>query len=202
MGLVQKGTLVVFYIRMPRETERHQRRERRTQEYPASNQPLIAGEGEKVKGKHPLLYRREKDDDKRSNIPYPHLLLELKFLGHGVQRCRKSSCVYRHPQVCRNYKSGNRCIHGNNCLYRHAEGENKPSKRSKSESTQGAVPILKEKIQGCVLQCSAPKKSIPRKAGQTRLNDSAGHAIKFSGCTWYEVQIRERKGISRRYPKR
>ena len=25
MGLVEKGTLVVFYIRMPRETERHQR---------------------------------------------------------------------------------------------------------------------------------------------------------------------------------
>ena len=61
MGLVQKGTLVVFYIRMPRETERHQRKERRTQEYLASNQPLITSEGDKVKSKHPLLYRREKD---------------------------------------------------------------------------------------------------------------------------------------------
>ena len=40
--------------------------------------------------------------------------------------------------MCRNYKSGNRCIHGNNCLYRHADGEEKPCKRSKSESTQGA----------------------------------------------------------------
>ena len=61
MGLVQKETLVFVYIRMLRETERHQRKERRTQEYPASNQPLITSEGEKVKGKHPLLYRREKD---------------------------------------------------------------------------------------------------------------------------------------------
>ena len=47
--------------------------------------------------------------------------------------------------MCRNYKSGNKCIHGKNCLYRHADGEEKPSKRSKSESTQRAVAILKEK---------------------------------------------------------
>ena len=60
-GLVQKGTLVVLYIRMPRETERHQRKERRIQECLVSNQPLITSEGEKVKSKHPLLYRREKD---------------------------------------------------------------------------------------------------------------------------------------------
>ena len=37
---------------------------------------------------------------------------------------------------------------------------------------------------------------------QTGLNASAGHAMKFSGRTWYEVRIRERKrAISRRYPK-
>ena len=47
------------------------------------------------------------------------------------------------------------------------------------------------------LKISAPKKSILRKAGQTRLNASAGHAKKFSRRTWYEVQIRERKGPSR-----
>ena len=39
MGLVQKVTLVVFYICMPRETERQQRKQWRTQEYLASNQP-------------------------------------------------------------------------------------------------------------------------------------------------------------------
>ena len=100
--------------------------------------------------------------------------------------------------MCRNYKSGNRCIQGNNCLYRHADGEEKPSKRSKSESTRGTVAILtEEKVQGCVSQHSDPKKSFLRKAGQTRLNASAGHAIKFSGRTWYEIQIRERKGPSR-----
>ena len=42
-----------------------------------------------------------------------------------------------------------------------------------------------------------PKKSFLLKVVQTRLNASAGHAIKFSGRTWYEVQFQERKGPSR-----
>ena len=45
----------------------------------------------------------------------------------------------------------------------------------------------------CILKFSA----ILRKVGQTRLNASVGHAFKFSGRTWYEVQIRERNGPSR-----
>ena len=89
-------------------------------------------------------------------------------------RCKRSSCDCRHPPVCRDYKSGNRCIHGDNCLYRHDDGEEKPSKKSKKESTHGAVAILKEKkVQGCVSQNSDPKKSILRNAGQMRLNASA-----------------------------
>ena len=43
------------------ETKRHQRKKRRTQEYLASNQPFITSEGDKVKSKHPLLYKREND---------------------------------------------------------------------------------------------------------------------------------------------
>ena len=35
------------------------------------------------------------------------------------------------------------------------------------------------------------------------MNASAGHARKFSGRTWYEIQIRERKRATwRRYPKK
>ena len=80
------------------------------------------------------------------------------------------------------------------CFWR-ADGEEKPSKRSKRESTQGAVAILKHrKVQGCVSQNSDPKKSILRKAGQVRVNASAGHTIKFSGRTWYEIRIRETEG--------
>ena len=79
MGLVQKGTLVVFYIRMPRETERNQRKERRKQEYLASNQPLITSE--KVKSKHPLLYRGEKDrlTTNARKVSRPDLRLELNW---------------------------------------------------------------------------------------------------------------------------
>ena len=200
LGLVQKVDSCSFLHSHASGTERRQRKERRTQEYLASNQPLITSEGEKVKSKHPLLYRGEEDrlTTNARKVQRPDLRLELKFPCPWGARCRKSSCDYRHPPVCRNHKSGNRCIHGNNCMYRHADGEEKPSKRSKSESTQGAVAILTEKkVQGCVSQNSDPKKSILRKPGQTRLNASAGHALKFSGRTWYEVQNRERKGPSR-----
>ena len=58
-------------------------------------------------------------------------------------KCKRSSCDFRHPPVCRNYKSESRCIYGIDCLCRHADGEEKPSKRSMKESTQGAVAILK-----------------------------------------------------------
>ena len=99
--------------------------------------------------------------------------------------------------MCHNYKSESRCICGSHCLFRHADGEEMPSKRSKRETTQGAVAILKHrKVQGCVSQNSDPKKSIPRKAGQVRVNASAGHTVKFSGRTWYEIRIRETKGPS------
>ena len=80
--------------------------------------------------------RRETLDDLR---------LELKPLVYGGARCKRSSCAFRHPPVCRGYKSGNRCIYGNKCLYRQADGEEKRSKKSRKESTQGEVAILKEK---------------------------------------------------------
>ena len=97
-----------------------------------------------------------------------------------MQDVENRPCDCRHPPVCRNYKSGNCCIHGSYCLYRHADGEETPSKKSKKEGTKGAVAILKEKkkVQGCVSQkYSDPKKSVLRKVGQTRLDASAGHAF-------------------------
>ena len=100
--------------------------------------------------------------------------------------------------MCRNFKSGNRCIHGSNCLYRHADGEEKPGKKSMSESTQGAVAIQKEnKIQGCVSQVQIQRSLFSGKLGERDRTLRQGHAIKFTGRTWYEVQIRERKGPSR-----
>ena len=71
MGLVQKETLVVFHIRVPRETEIHQRKKSRTQENLASNQSRIMSEGGTVKSKYPLFCTDEKrqTDDKRSTSP-------------------------------------------------------------------------------------------------------------------------------------
>ena len=87
MGLVQKENLVFFYIRVPRETERQQRKKMGTQEYLTSNQPWITSRGEKVKGKHPLLYRREKDRPtwKAQQVQRPVLRLEVKFFVYGGQ---------------------------------------------------------------------------------------------------------------------
>ena len=94
-------------------------------------------------------------------------------------------------------------------MFRHADGEKKPRKRSKRErereSTQEPVAILKHrKVQGCVSKNSDPKKSILRKAGQVRLNASAAHTMKFSGRTpGTKCEFgREKKAISRPYPKR
>ena len=53
-------------------------------------------------------------DDKRSTSPEARPATGAQSPCQWGARCRKSSCDYRHPLVCRNYKSGNRCIHGNN----------------------------------------------------------------------------------------
>ena len=138
---------------MPRETERHQRKKWRTQECLASKHPLITSEGEKVKNKHPLLYRREKDrlTTNAWQVRRPDLRLELKFLVYGRTRCWKSSCDYRHPLVCRNYKSGNSCIHGNNiaCIDLLMVRRNQAGGRQ-VRLLKGAVPILREKRSGVV----------------------------------------------------
>ena len=99
---------------------------------------------------------REETDEKRSRSQEagPAIRGKIPCLwgGRGA-RCNISSCGYRHPPVCHRCKSGNGCIYGHCCQYRHADGEEKPSKRSKTESTQGAVAILRQnKVQGCVSQ--------------------------------------------------
>ena len=70
------------------------------------------------------------------------------------------------------------------------------SAKSRNEGTQGAVAILREKkrVQGCVSQNSDPMNSILRKARELGLNALAGHTMKFSGCTWYELNFGKEKG--------
>ena len=61
---------------------------------------------------------KRRTDDKRSKSLEARPATRAKIPCLWGARCRKLSCDYRHPPVCRNYKSGNRCIHGNNCMYR------------------------------------------------------------------------------------
>ena len=114
----------------------------------SSLKPVVDNErGRKGKGQasSSVPMGKGRTDDKRSKNTEARRATGAKIPVLWRARCKRSSCDYRHPPVCRNYKSGNRCIHGSNCLYRHADGEEKPSKKSKKESTQGAVAILKEK---------------------------------------------------------
>ena len=74
--------------------------------------------------------------------------------------------------------------------YRHADGEEKPSKRSKSEST------LKKKVQGCVSQNSAESWANElARFGGTRFTILGTHLVRSSNSG-------KKRAISRRYPKR
>ena len=142
-------------------------------------------------------------DDKRSTSPEARPSTGAKIPCLWGTRCKRSSCDCRHLPVCRNYKSGNRCIHGSDCLYPHAGGE-KPSKKSKNERTHGADAILKEKKKSKVVYLTIQiQRSLLRKTGQTRLNASAGHAIKILRTHLApNSNSGKKRAISRRYPKR
>ena len=68
------------------------------------------------------------------------LRLELKIPCLWRSRWKRSSCDYRHHPVCRGYKSGNRCIYGHRCLFRHADGERKPQREFEKKK------VLKEQV--------------------------------------------------------
>ena len=203
MGLAQEEGLVVFYIRLPRETERLKGKKWRTQEDLALNQPW--GERERVKSKHPLQYRkwRQRLTWKAQKSLEAALRLELKSLVCGA-KCKLSSCNYRHPPVFRNYQSGNRCIHGNHCLFRHADGEEKPSKKSKKESTPGAFAILRDK-KGPTL-CTSKFRS-----KEVYFEESWANEIERFGGTHHKIlrthlvrnsNSGKKRAIWRNYPKR
>ena len=69
------------------------------------------------------------------------------------------------------------------------------SARSRKEGTQGAVAVLREKKSPRLhLKNSDPINSTLRKAGELGLNAPAGHTMKFSGRTWYELIFGKEKG--------
>ena len=93
----------------------------------------ITSKGWKVKDNHPLLYRREKD---RLTWKARHVCdLSKNSLSMGA-RCKRSSCDFRHPPVCRDYKSGNRCINGYRCLRRQADGKRKLQRTLRRDTSE------------------------------------------------------------------
>ena len=95
---------------------------------------------------------RKQTNVKSSTSPKARPATRAKIPCAWWAKCKRSSCDFRHPPVCRNYKSERRCIYGHICSCRNANGEEKCSKMSKKEST-GAVAIQKHgKAQGFVSQ--------------------------------------------------
>ena len=66
---------------------------------------------------------KEQTDEKAWRVQRPVPRQKLKIPCLWLTRWKRSTCNYRHHPVCRGYKSGNRCICGIRCLYRHADGE-------------------------------------------------------------------------------
>ena len=199
MGLVQRESLCSF-LHAPAASNREPAKEKvvRTGEsrlkHAMGNREL---KKKKEQGSSSVPKVTEQTDVKSSGSRETSPATRAKIFCLWGAKCETSSCDYRHPPVCRNYKSGNGCIYGMCCLFRHADSDEKPSKKVEKLGTPGAVAILKEsKVQGCVSHNSDPQKSILWKAGELRANASAGHTIKFSGRTWSQILSRERKGPS------
>ena len=98
--------------------------------------------------------------------------------------------------MCRGYKSGNRCIHGYRCLFRHADGERKPSARSRSRYSRFSCYSdrkTKKRPRLCISRlrsnefCSA-------ESWRIGIERFGGTHLKFSGCTWYKIEFGKEKG--------
>ena len=71
-------------------------------EYGRKDKEQASSSGPKVK---------EQTDVKRSKCREASLANRARIPCLWVAKCKRPSCDYRHPPVCRNYKSGNGCVH-------------------------------------------------------------------------------------------
>ena len=130
----------------------------------------------------------------QGEVPAKKIRILCKFLA----KCKIPSRSYWHPPVCHTHTSQSGCKCCEKCQFRHDSAEETPSKKSKKGSAKGSVALLKKSPNcGCVSQDSYPKKSILQKVRKKGSNASAGHTVKFSGGTWHQIKIRERKGPPR-----
>ena len=90
--------------------------------------------------------------------------------------------------------SGNICICGYRCLFRHAHGERKPSVRSRTRYSKISCYSEREKnVQGCVSQNSDPMNFDSTKIWRIGIERFGGTHLKFFGCTWYKIEFGSKK---------
>ena len=133
MGLVQRKSLVVFYLRMPRATTSRYKKEQYGRVNLASSIPweTVSSKKKREQASPSVPKVTEQTDVKSSGSREASSATRANIPCLWGAKCKISSCDCRHPPVSRNYKSGNGCIHDHRCQHRHADGEEKPSKRSK-----------------------------------------------------------------------
>ena len=177
VGLVQEETPVVFYTRMPRETvtTSWDEAERRKEISPRAR-ILFSIASEDTDWREKLEQSKGQSCDWKLKIP-------LSMVGKMKKIVVWFSNIIPYVVVT---ESGNRSIFGYRCLFRHANGERKPSASSKKEGAhvmrrnkRSNVVYLKNQIQRFLFYGDA---------GELGLNAQAGHAMKFSGCTWYKTK--------------
>ena len=97
-------------------------------------------------------------------------------------RWKRSSCDYRHHPVCRGYKSGNRCFHG----YPQREVEKKVLKKQ--------LPFWGKKKSKVVYPKHSANEFHSTESWRIGIELFGGIHLKFSGCTWYEIEFGKEKG--------
>ena len=201
MDLVQKGSLVVSATPELRATVANFKVKVEMQAAPAllqvpGNQYGVQRSKEQSSSSAPKA--KATTDVQSSNSQGESPAKEIRIPYKFQAKCKNPSCSYWHPPVCDTHTSQSGCKYGEKCQFRHNDAEETPSKKSKKGSAKGSVALLKESPNcGCVSQDSYPKKSILRKVRKMGSNASAGHTVKFSGGTWHQIKIRERKGPPR-----
>ena len=133
LGLVQEETLVVSHTSMTREAVRRRWDEvERRKKFSLGASILFSTESE------------ETDWWKSLNSPKISPVTKAKNSLSMVGKMKKTSCDSRHHPVCRGYKSGNGCIYGYRCLFRHADG-NEETQRKVGEGRYSRSSCYSEK---------------------------------------------------------
>ena len=134
-------------------------------------------------------------------VQRPVLRWKLRILCLRLSRWKISSRNFRHHPVCRGYKSGNRCIHGYRCLYRH-DGEWKPSARPRRRYSRISCYSEKKKRPRLCIRRFWSKEFYSTESWRIGIERFGGTHLKFSGCTRYKVEFLKKKVIWGPYSKK